>query len=52
MRWSGSRPSGGGFGGGPTVRLEPDAAIVVVLIWLLGALVVSSIVTERADITG
>ncbi len=45
-------PSGGGFGGGPTVRLEPDAAIVVVLIWLVGALVVSSIVTERADITG
>ena len=47
-----SSSTGGGFGGGATVRLEPDVAIVVVLIWLVGALVISGLATERADITG
>jgi hypothetical protein len=43
---------GGGFGGGTVVRLEPNVAIVVVALWLVGAMVVAAIVTERADIGG
>ena len=33
------------------LRLEPNTALLVVLAWLVGALVVSRIVTERAEIT-
>ena len=40
------------FGGGIAARLPPDAALVVVVAWLVGALVVSGLVTERADIGG
>ena len=40
------------FGGGLAARLEPDTALVVVIAWLVGALVVSGLVTERADIGG
>jgi ABC-type transport system involved in multi-copper enzyme maturation permease subunit len=44
---------GGGFGGGGTVvRLEPNVAMVVVAFWLLGALVVTAVMTERAEISG
>jgi ABC-2 type transport system permease protein len=40
-------------GGGSTVSsLEPNTALVVVLAWLVGALVVSALFTERADIGG
>ncbi len=43
--------TGGSNGGGPApVRLEPDMAIVVVLVWLVAALVVASLWTERAEI--
>jgi hypothetical protein len=44
----------GGFGGGAAqaARLAPDAAVVVVVIWLIGALLIASIVTERAEIAG
>lgn len=41
-----------GFGNAAAARLAPDAALVVVLLWLVGALVVSGLVTERADIGG
>jgi ABC-type transport system involved in multi-copper enzyme maturation permease subunit len=47
---------GGGFGGGgggaslPT--LEPNVAIVVVAIWLVGALIVAALFTERTEISG
>ena len=45
--------TGGANGGGPAqVRLEPDIAIVVVLVWLVAALVVASLWTERAEIAG
>lgn len=45
--------AGGGDGGGPTVTsLEPNLALVVVLAWLIGAVVVSVLFTERAEITG
>ena len=46
--------SGGGFGGGgsPLPRLEPNVAMLVVAAWLVGALVVSAIFTERAEISG
>jgi ABC-2 type transport system permease protein len=44
---------GGGGGGGPDVsRLEPEVALVVVIAWLVGALAVATIFTERADISG
>jgi hypothetical protein len=44
----------GGFGGGAAqaARLAPDAAVVVVAIWLVGALAIACIVTERAEIGG
>jgi hypothetical protein len=45
--------NGGANGGGPAqVRLEPDIAIVVVLVWLVAALVIASLWTERAEIAG
>jgi hypothetical protein len=49
---------GGGFGGGNggagglTQPLEPDVALVLVGVWLLGALLVTILFTERAEITG
>jgi len=45
---------GGGFGGGGATlpRLEPNTALVVVALWLVGALVVSTLFTERAEIAG
>ena len=45
---------GGGFGGGGATlpRLEPDVAMVVVGAWLVGALVISALFTERAEISG
>jgi ABC-2 type transport system permease protein len=45
---------GGGFGGGGATlpRLEPNVAMVVVAVWLIGALVVTALFTERAEISG
>ncbi len=46
---------GGGFGGGngtQFARLEPNAALVVVALWLIGALIVTTIFSERAEISG
>ena len=44
---------GGAFGGGAApVALEPDVAILVVAAWLVGALVVAAVFTERAEISG
>jgi ABC-2 type transport system permease protein len=48
-------PEGGGFGaggGGTVVRLEPDLAAIAVIAWLVGAVLVSALFTERAEITG
>lgn len=42
----------GGDGGGILTRLEPDAALLVVVAWLVGALAVSTLFTERAEISG
>jgi ABC-2 type transport system permease protein len=46
--------SGGGFGGGGATlpRLEPNVAMLIVAAWLIGALAVSAIFTERAEISG
>jgi ABC-type transport system involved in multi-copper enzyme maturation permease subunit len=44
-----------GFGGGQAAivsRLEPNTALLVVVAWLIGALLVASLFTERAEITG
>jgi ABC-2 type transport system permease protein len=46
--------SGGTVGGGPAggVRLDPDTALLVVVAWLIGALLVTTLFTERAEISG
>jgi ABC-2 type transport system permease protein len=46
-----SSGDGGGFGGAPA-SLEPDTALIVVVAWLIGALVVTALFTERAEISG
>ena len=43
---------GGGGGGAALPQLEPNTALVVVLIWLVGALLVTAVFTERAEISG
>jgi hypothetical protein len=49
---------GGGFGGGDggaaaaAQALSPDTALVLVGVWLVGALLVTVLFTERAEITG
>jgi hypothetical protein len=43
---------GGGGGGAAAVQLDPDVALVVVAAWLIGALVVAALFTERAEISG
>ena len=48
-------PAGGGFGGGGGAtlpQLEPNTAMLVVSAWLIGALIVTAIFTERAEISG
>jgi ABC-type transport system involved in multi-copper enzyme maturation permease subunit len=50
---SDSTTGGGGFGGGgaPTAILDPNSALVLVTVWLIGSLVVAALFTERAEIT-
>lgn len=43
---------GGGEGGAAVARLDPDTAILVVAAWLIGALIVTALFTERAEISG
>lgn len=43
---------GGGGGGATVVRLEPNTALLVVAAWLIGALIVTTLFTERAEISG
>ena len=44
---------GNAFGGGgtPTVALEPNSALLLVSIWLIGSLAVAALFTERTEIT-
>jgi hypothetical protein len=45
--------TGGGFNGGNGIeRLPPETALLVVVVWLVASIVVASIFTERAEITG
>jgi ABC-2 type transport system permease protein len=44
--------TGGGGGGGIANPLSPDTALVVVVAWLVGALIVAALFTERAEISG
>ena len=47
--------SGGGFGGGggaTIVALDANTALVLVVAWLIGALAVAAVFTERAEISG
>ena len=41
-----------GGGGGPVARLDPDTALLVVAAWLIGAMLVTALFTERAEISG
>lgn len=45
---------GEGFGGGEgtIARLDPNVALIVVIAWLAGALAVTSVFTEQAEISG
>jgi hypothetical protein len=50
---SGGSGFGGGDGGGAVIsRLAPNDALLVVVAWLIGAIVVSLLFTERAEISG
>jgi ABC-type transport system involved in multi-copper enzyme maturation permease subunit len=42
----------GGPGGPPPAQLSADVALVVVIIWLIGAVAFSAAVTQRAEISG
>ena len=44
--------TGGSSGGPASVRLDGDVAVIVCAAWLLGSLVVASLWTERAEISG
>ncbi len=45
--------TGGGFGGGAQIAsLDANTALVLVAVWLIGALVVAASFTERAEISG
>jgi hypothetical protein len=46
--------SGGGFGGGGAqiAALDANTALVLVVVWLVGALTVAAVFTERAEISG
>ena len=44
--------SSGPGGGAQLARLEPNTALLVVAAWLIGALVVTALFTERAEISG
>jgi ABC-2 type transport system permease protein len=44
--------NGGGFGGNGVASLPADTALLVVFGWLAGAVIVASLFTERAEITG
>jgi hypothetical protein len=43
---------GGGFGGGTIAALPADTALLLVLVWLIGAVAVAAAFTDRAEITG
>lgn len=42
----------GGGGGAAAARLDANTALLVVIAWLIGSLVVASLFTERAEISG
>lgn len=45
--------TGGGFGGAAQVAsLDANAALVLVVVWLIGSLAVAALFTERAEISG
>ncbi len=41
-----------GGGGGTIASLPPDQALLLVVVWLIGSLLVASLFTDRAEITG
>jgi ABC-type transport system involved in multi-copper enzyme maturation permease subunit len=51
-----STGAGGGFGGGgggaQLVQLDANTALVLVVVWLIGSLLVAAVFTERAEISG
>jgi ABC-2 type transport system permease protein len=51
---TGAPAGGGGFGGGSAAlaSLPADTAFALVIVWLIGALLVTALFTERAEIAG
>jgi hypothetical protein len=47
-----SGSAAGGAGGQAASRLDPNTALVIVLAWLVGSLLVTAVFTERAEISG
>jgi hypothetical protein len=44
---------GGGFGGGQQLaRVDPELAVVLLAVWLIGSLIVAAGFSERVEITG
>ena len=43
--------TGGGFSGAQVAALEPNTALLLVIAWLVGALAVAALFTERAEIS-
>ncbi|MHB8458708.1 MAG: ABC transporter permease subunit [Candidatus Limnocylindrales bacterium] len=46
------RATAGANGGGIADPLPPDQAVIIVAAWLIGALIVAAVFTERAEISG
>jgi hypothetical protein len=52
-RAAGEESADGGMGGGAQLAsLDPNLALALVVVWLVGALLVAAVFTERAEITG
>ena len=49
---TGGAPTGGGFGGRAVAALDANTALLLVVLWLIGALLVAAVYTERAEISG
>ncbi len=45
--------SSGGFGGGDTTAaLDPNTALILVIVWMVASLAVAAVFTERAEVSG
>jgi hypothetical protein len=45
-------PPSAGTGAGASIAIEPNLALVVTAVWIVGSLAVAALATERAEISG